>query len=88
MLTKMREIQVPVPEAMAGWHLLTRSAIPKWQEPTVRAAVSHQLTVQTVTERLEMMFSADSRPHAKDVARVQKALKGIAGADAPTMACC
>ena len=85
MLTKMREIQVPVPEAMAAWHLLTRSAIPKWQEPTVRAAVSHQLTVQTVTERLKMMFGADSRPHAKDVARVQKALRGISGADALTM---
>ena len=25
MLTMMREIQVPVPEAMAAWHLLTRS---------------------------------------------------------------
>lgn len=85
MMANMREVHLPVPEAMAGWHLLTLSAIPKWLEPTVRAAISHQLTVHAATERLKMMFGADSLPNPKDIAGMQKALRGTSGADALTM---
>ena len=85
MMTKMKEVATPVPETIAGWHLLTRCAIPKWQEPTVRAAVAHQLNVTAVTEKLKMMFGADSVANHKDLARVHKALRGVASSDALTM---
>ena len=85
MMTKMKEVATPVPETIAGWHLLTRCAIPKWQEPTVRVAVAHQLNVTAVTEKLKMMFGADSVANHKDLARVHKALRGVASSDALTM---
>ena len=51
----------------------------------MRAAVAHQLSVTAVTEKLKMMFGADSMANRKDLAKVHKALRGVASSDALTM---
>ena len=48
-------------------------------------AVAHQLSTTAVTEKLKMMFGADSVANHKDLQRVQKALRGVAASDALTM---
>ena len=50
--TRLNEAGVPLPDKLAGWHLMSRAAIPRWQEPTLRAHCRNVLTVRNVTEAL------------------------------------
>ncbi len=36
MLRKLKELQVEVPPLLAGWHLLSRSGVPRWTHPHIR----------------------------------------------------
>ena len=37
LLIRMKEVKMELPDAPAGHHVLTRAAIPLWQESTVRS---------------------------------------------------
>ena len=37
MMTKMKEVKITIPSPFAGWHLLTRAAVPKWTHVQVKA---------------------------------------------------
>eukprot|EP00959_Pyramimonas_sp_CCMP1952_P336155 7038916-Pyramimonas_sp.AAC.1 len=36
-LTKLREAGLELPDLLAGWHMMTRAAIPQWQVPNLKA---------------------------------------------------
>ena len=76
LVLKLQEVQLPLPDGLIGWHLLSRAGIPQWQEPTVKSACGNKLEPKRVEEVLKQMFGADSRPHAKDVARVSRNVAG------------
>ena len=66
MLKKLKDLQVDVPPLLAGWHLLTRSGVPRWTHPQVKAMCNGNLTVEGVARSLTRMFGGDSKPNAKD----------------------
>ena len=76
LVLKLQEVQLPLPDGLVGWHLLSRAGIPQWQEPTVKSACGNKLEPKRVEEVLKQMFGADSRPHAKDIARVSRNVAG------------
>eukprot|EP00959_Pyramimonas_sp_CCMP1952_P094418 1975261-Pyramimonas_sp.AAC.1 len=57
----------------AGWHMMTRSAIPRWQIPNFKALCNNKLIVQVVAESLETMSSGDSAVRKKDIERRARA---------------
>ena len=74
--TRLAEAGVPLPEKLAGWHLMSRSAMPRWQEPTLRSHCRNNLTVRNVAEALKNMFGGDSKANHRDVKRIEKGLGG------------
>ncbi|CAK0792453.1 unnamed protein product [Prorocentrum cordatum] len=75
-LTKLREAGLELPDLLAGWHMMTRAAIPQWQVPNLKALCNNRLTVQVVTESLKTMFGGDSVAHKKDIDRVRSTYHG------------
>ena len=66
MLRKLKELQVEVPPLLAGWHLLSRSGVPRWTHPQVKAMCNGTLNVKNVAQALVRMFGGDSKPNARD----------------------
>ena len=66
MLRKLKELQVEVPPLLAGWHLLSRSGVPRWTHPQVKAMCNGTLNVKSVSQPLVRMFGGDSKPNARD----------------------
>lgn len=66
MLRKLKELQVEVPPLLAGWHLLSRSGVPRWTHPQVKAMCNGTLNVKSVSQALVRMFGGDSKPNARD----------------------
>jgi len=80
---KLREAGLEIPDQLAGWHLMSRSAIPKWQEPNLKALCANDMSVSKVSEGLKTMFGGDAVAHPRDVQRVKRANKaGKDGGDA------
>ncbi|CAK0860309.1 unnamed protein product, partial [Prorocentrum cordatum] len=75
-LTKLREAGLELPDLLAGWHMMTRAAIPQWQVPNLKALCNNRLTVQVVTESLNTMFGGNSVAHKKDIDRVRSLYHG------------
>ena len=77
---RLAEAGVPLPEKLAGWHLMSRLAMPRWQEPTLRSHYCrNELTVRNFTEALKNMFGGDSKASFRDVKRLEKSLSGRTG---------
>ncbi|CAK0840096.1 unnamed protein product [Prorocentrum cordatum] len=72
-LTKLREAGLELPDLLAGWHMMTRAAIPQWQVGNHKALCNNRLTVQVVTESLKTMFGGDSVAHKKDLENAYEA---------------
>ncbi|CAK0898077.1 unnamed protein product [Prorocentrum cordatum] len=68
-LSKLREAGLDLPDLLAGWHMMTKSAIPRWQILNLKALCNNQLAMQVVTESLNSMFGGDSTAHKKDIER-------------------
>lgn len=66
MLRKLKELHVDVPPLLAGWHLLSRSGVPRWTHPQVKALCGGELTVKSVARAMTRMFGGDSKPNMKD----------------------
>ena len=43
MMAKMKEVKITIPSPLAGWHLLTRAAVPKWTYAQVKALCQGEL---------------------------------------------
>ena len=69
---RLRECKIDIPEVLAGWHLLARSAIPSWTEVQVRTVCAGNMDCGKIEKALVQIFGADHRPHVRDVARSQK----------------
>ena len=40
-VTKLKEVHLPLPDGLVGWHLLMRAGIPQWQIRTVKSACGY-----------------------------------------------
>ena len=69
---KLKNLQTEFPERFLGWLLLKRSAIPEWQEATVRSAIGKSLTRAAVRQQTVKMFGVDSVPHGRNLECVQR----------------
>ena len=69
---KLKEAGIDIPDALAGWHLFSRSAIPPWTEVQVKTMCFGDLQVDKVTEALLKIFGPDHVPNAKDLTRVAR----------------
>eukprot|EP00913_Durusdinium_trenchii_P004613 g4282.t1 len=67
MMTKMNEVKVQVPNLLAGWHLMTRSGVPKWTHVQIKALCQGKLEYEKVQKALMKMFGGDHKPNAKDL---------------------
>ena len=73
---RLKEAGLEVPDLLAGWHLLTRSAVPPWQLPSVKALCKNDLSVRMVTEALKQMYGGDHVAQKRDIDHVFKKHKG------------
>ena len=71
-MRKMREVNVAIPDLLAGWHLLTRAGVPKWTHVQVKSMCGGELEYGKVGQALVRMFGGDSKPNPKDLARLGK----------------
>ena len=67
MLAKMKEVKINIPSPLAGWHLLTRAAVPRWTHVQVKALCQGELEYDRVQKALMKMFGGDHRPNVKDI---------------------
>ena len=67
MMAKMKEVKITIPSPLAGWHLLTRAAVPKWTHVQVKALCQGELEYDRVQKALMKMFGGDHRPNVKDI---------------------
>ena len=69
LLKRMRDVGVEVPALLSGWHLLTRSGIPRWTHVQVKALCQGELEYEKVHKALMKMFGGDHKPNPKDLQR-------------------
>lgn len=69
MMKRMKEVKVEIPKLLAGWHLLTRSGVPKWTHVQVKSMCGGELDYDKVSLALMRMFGGDHRPNPKDLNR-------------------
>ena len=69
---KLKEAGIDIPDAPAGWHLFSRSAIPPWTEVQVKTMCFGDLQIDKVSEALLKIFGPDHVPNPKDLARVAR----------------
>ena len=69
-LARLKEAGVEIPITLAGWHLLTRSAVPAQHVPTIKSRCHNKLETRNVVEALKEMFGGNSVPVTKDIERV------------------
>ena len=69
---KLKEAGIDIPDALVGWHLFSRSAIPPWTEVQVKTMCFGDLQVDKVTEALLKIFGPDHVPNQKDLTRVAR----------------
>ncbi|CAK0898147.1 unnamed protein product, partial [Prorocentrum cordatum] len=69
-LSKLREAGLDLQGLLAGWHMMTRSTIPRLQIPNLKTLCNSRLTMQVVTESLKTMLCGDSTAHKKDIERL------------------
>eukprot|EP00913_Durusdinium_trenchii_P002397 g2213.t1 len=63
----MKEVKINIPSPLAGWHLLTRAAVPRWTHVQVKALCQGELEYDRVQKALMKMFGGDHRPNVKDI---------------------
>eukprot|EP00435_Cladocopium_sp_Y103_P053716 s692_g17.t1 len=72
MMKRMEEVHIEVPKLLAGWHLLTRSGVPKWTHVQIKSMCGGDLEYNKVSQALMRMFGGDHRPNPKDLGRTSK----------------
>ena len=78
---RLHEAGVDLPDRLAGWHLMSRSGISKWHEPTLRAMCRNDLTVANVSAALKSMFGGDSKPSSLRGMHRRRARRGAEDGD-------
>ena len=72
----LREAGLGLPDLLGGWHLLSRGAVPKRQEPSVEALCHNNLTFIRLWKPRKTMYGGDSVADARDISRAKvRALK-------------
>ena len=66
---RLSEVGIDLPEAVSGWIVLSRSGIPAWQEPQVRALCGGTLTPDRVFESLKQLYGGDHQAERRDARR-------------------
>ena len=69
LMKKLKEVGVEVPKLLGGWHLLSRSGIPKWMFVQIKTMCNGELEYEKVAKALLRVFGGDHKPNAKDLAR-------------------
>ncbi|CAK0791252.1 unnamed protein product [Prorocentrum cordatum] len=75
-LRKLKEVGMEIPDMLAGWHLLTRAAIPPSGAAQVRSQCVDGLSWQNVKKALLDTYGAEGLPDKRDIKRVEKMLLG------------
>ena len=69
MLKRMKEVAVEVPTLLSGWHLLTRSGVPRWTYVQVKSMCGGDIDYEKVVKALIRMFGGDSKPNPRDLSK-------------------
>ena len=69
LMKKMKEVGVEIPKLLGGWHLLSRSGIPRWMFVQIKTMCNGELEYERVAKALLRVFGGDHKPNAKDLAR-------------------
>ena len=72
LMKKLKEVQVEVPKLLGGWHLLSRSGIPKWMFVQIKTMCNGELEYEKVAKALLRVFGGDHKPNSRDLARGAK----------------
>ncbi|CAK0862702.1 unnamed protein product [Prorocentrum cordatum] len=75
-IRKLREVGMEIPDMLAGWHLLTRAAIPPSGAAQIRSQCVDGLSWQKVKKALLDTYGAEGLPDKRDIKRVEKMLLG------------
>ncbi|CAK0890714.1 unnamed protein product, partial [Prorocentrum cordatum] len=75
-LMKLKEVGMEIPDMLAGWHLLTRAAIPPSGAAQVRSQCVDGLSLQKVRKALLDTYGAEGLPDKRVIKRVERMLLG------------
>ncbi|CAK0898302.1 unnamed protein product, partial [Prorocentrum cordatum] len=75
-IRKLKEVGMEIPDMLAGWHLLTRAAIPPSGAAQVRSQCVDGLSWQKVKKALLDTYGAEGLPDKRDIKRVENMLFG------------
>ena len=68
-MKKLREVNIEIPDLLAGWHMLSRAGVPKWTHLQVKSLCGGTLSYVKVSQALLKMFGGDHKPNLKDLFR-------------------
>ncbi|CAK0858250.1 unnamed protein product [Prorocentrum cordatum] len=75
-LRKLKEVGMEIPDMLAGWHLLSRAAVPPSGAAQVRSQCASGLSWMSVKKALLDAYGAEAVPDKRDVKRVERMLVG------------
>ncbi|CAK0816650.1 unnamed protein product [Prorocentrum cordatum] len=75
-LRKLKEVGMEIPDMLAGWHLLSRAAVPPSGAAQVRSQCANGLSWISVKKALLDTYGAEAVPDKRDVKRVERMLVG------------
>ncbi|CAK0797600.1 unnamed protein product [Prorocentrum cordatum] len=75
-LRKLKEVGMEIPDMLAGWHLLSRAAVPPSGAAQVRSQCANGLSWTSVKKALLDTYGAEAVPDKRDVKRVERMLVG------------
>ena len=66
-MKKLKEVNVEIPDLLAGWHMLARAGVPRWTHLQVKSLCGGTLGYAKVSQALLKMFGGDHKPNTKDL---------------------
>jgi hypothetical protein len=73
LVRELRQTGCTLPPQLVGHIFLTRSGVPKWQIPTLRAQIGINYDIEVVYARMKLMFCAEHIASPKDLALLSRA---------------